>query len=48
MFLYREELYKPTPMNRYTAELIIAKNREGMCSTIQMAFNGSKTEFKEM
>lgn len=47
MFLYREELYKPTPMNRYTAELIIAKNREGMCSTIQMAFNGSKTEFKE-
>lgn len=48
MFLYREELYKPTPMNRYQAELIIAKNREGMCSTIQMAFNGSKTEFKEM
>lgn len=47
MFLYREKLYKPTPMNRYTAELIIAKNREGMCSTIQMAFNGSKTEFKE-
>lgn len=48
MFLYREEVHKALPINRGKAELIIAKNREGSCRTINMSFCGSKTEFKEI
>ena len=47
MFLYREELYHPTPLNKGQAELIVAKNREGTCRVIPMLFNGAKTEFIE-
>lgn len=47
MFLYRDELYSNNPMNRGTAELIVAKNREGTCRMIPMLFNGSKTQFLE-
>lgn len=47
MFLYREELYNPLPINKGKAELIIAKNREGNKRVIPMLFNGSKTEFVE-
>lgn len=47
MFLFREELYHPTPLNKGQAELIIAKNREGTCRVIPMLFNGAKTEFIE-
>lgn len=47
MFLFREELYHPTPLNKGQAELIIAKNREGACRVIPLLFNGAKTEFIE-
>ena len=47
IFLYREELYHPTPLNKGQAELIVAKNREGTCRVIPMLFNGAKTEFIE-
>lgn len=47
MFLYRDELYNPSPMSKGTAELIIAKNREGTCRMIPLLFNGAKTEFIE-
>ena len=48
MFINREEIYNPTPLNKGKAELIIAKNREGTTRAIQMCFNGSATEFREM
>lgn len=48
MFINREEVYNPTPLNKGKAELIIAKNREGTTKTIPMVFNGSATEFTEM
>lgn len=48
MFINREEIYNPTPLNKGKAELIIAKNREGTTKSIQMCFNGSATEFREM
>lgn len=47
MFLYREEVYNPSPICKGKAELIIAKNREGTTRVIPMVFNGSKTEFRE-
>ena len=47
MFIYRDEVYNPSPMSRGKAELIIAKNREGSCRMIPMLFNGSKTQFLE-
>ena len=48
MFINREEIYNPTPLNKGKTELIIAKNREGTTKSIQMCFNGSATEFREM
>ena len=48
MFIHREEIYNPTPLNKGKAELIVAKNREGPTKSIQMCFNGSATEFREM
>lgn len=47
MFLYRDELYNPNPLSKGTAELIVAKNREGTCRIIPLLFNGAKTEFIE-
>lgn len=47
MFLYRDELYNPNPISKGTAELIVAKNREGSCRIVPMLFNGAKTEFIE-
>ena len=47
MFLFREEVYDPTPMNRGSAELIVAKQRQGRTGTIPLIFNAGKTEFRE-
>ena len=47
IFIYRDEYYHPTPLNKGQAEIIIAKNREGTCRMIPMLFNGAKTEFIE-
>lgn len=47
MFIYRDEVYDPTPMNRGTAEIIVAKNRQGRTGTIDMVFEANRTRFKE-
>lgn len=47
MFLFREEVYDPTPMNKGSAELIVAKQRQGRTGKIDLIFNAGKTEFKE-
>lgn len=47
MFLYREEVYSPTPMNKGMAELIVAKQRQGRTGTIDLVFNAGRTEFRE-
>ena len=47
MFLFREEVYSPTPMNKGQAELIIAKQRQGRTGTLDLIFNAGKTEFLE-
>ena len=47
IFLYRDEVYDPTPMNRGLAEFIVAKNRQGRTGTINMVFEANRTRFKE-
>lgn len=47
MFLFREEVYDPTPMNKGNAELIVAKQRQGRTGILPLLFEASKTTFKE-
>lgn len=47
MFIYRDEVYNPTPLNRGEAELLIRKNRQGRTGCIPMVFEASRTRFKE-
>lgn len=48
MFVYRHEVYYPQePEGKGKAELIIRKNRQGSCKTIDLLFEASKTKFKE-
>lgn len=48
MFIYREELYKPTEENRGKAQLIIAKQRNGPIGAIDLAFIREYTKFEEL
>lgn len=49
MFVYRGEYYDREDVSlRGLAEVIIAKQRDGMCGTLPFAFNSSKCEFKEV
>ncbi len=46
MFIYREEVYKPTPENTGLAELIIAKQRNGPIGTSDLVFIKEFTRFE--
>ncbi|MGH9749369.1 MAG: replicative DNA helicase [Candidatus Polarisedimenticolia bacterium] len=48
MFIYREEVYKPTEENRGKARLIIAKQRNGPIGTLDLAFIREYTKFEEL
>jgi len=48
MFIYREEVYKPTEENRGRAQIIIAKQRNGPIGTIDVAFLREYTKFEEI
>lgn len=46
LFIYREELYNPDNEEaRNTADIIIAKHRNGPVGTVRLAFNASQTRF---
>lgn len=47
LFLWREELRKPTPENAGTAELILGKQRNGPIGTIMLKFLPNITKFVE-
>lgn len=47
MLLYREEYYKPTPHNKGSAELIIAKNRDGVVGTVRLQWRPQTVKFEE-
>ncbi len=48
MFLYREAYYDKTCENPNIAECIIAKNRHGETSTVELAWNGQYTKFENL
>ena len=49
-FIYRDEVYNKEPDNpkKGTAEIIVAKNRNGAIGTAHMVFNGQFTRFEEL
>jgi replicative DNA helicase len=48
LFIFREEIYKPTEENRGRAQIIIAKQRNGPIGTIDMAFIREYTKFEDL
>ena len=46
MFIYRDEIYNPDSQDKGTAELIVAKHRNGSTGTIRMTFIGEYTRFE--
>jgi replicative DNA helicase len=46
MFIYREEVYKPTEENRGLADIIIAKQRNGPTDTVPLTFLREFTRFE--
>lgn len=47
-FIYRDEVYNPDSPDAGTAELIIAKHRNGTCGTLRFAFLGKYCRFDEL
>ena len=46
MFIYRDEVYNPESEDKGTAEIIIAKQRNGPIGTVRLAFIGQNTRFE--
>jgi replicative DNA helicase len=46
MFIYRDHVYKPTEENRGSAELIVAKQRNGPTDTVNLVFLREFTRFE--
>jgi replicative DNA helicase len=45
LFIYRDEVYNPTPENAGVAELIVAKQRNGPVGKVPLTFLGKFTRF---
>jgi replicative DNA helicase len=48
MFIYRDEIYNPDSADRGTAEIIVAKHRNGPTGSTQLAFLDHVTRFANM
>ncbi len=48
MFIHRESLYNPETENPNTADLIIAKHRNGPAGTIRLGFEATQTRFYDL
>lgn len=48
MFIYRDEVYNPESKDKGTAEIIIAKQRNGPIGTSRLAFMGHLTKFGDL
>ncbi|MHB8671435.1 MAG: DnaB-like helicase C-terminal domain-containing protein, partial [Acidimicrobiales bacterium] len=48
LFIYRDEIYHPETADRGTAEIIVAKHRNGPTATTRLAFLDRYTRFANM
>ncbi len=48
LFIYREEMYEPDTEAKNTADIIIAKHRNGPTGTVRLSFEASQTRFREL
>jgi replicative DNA helicase len=48
MFLYRDEVYEPTPENAGLAEVIVAKQRNGPTGVVRLSFLAHLTRFESL
>ena len=48
MFIYRDEVYNPESADRGSAEIIVAKHRNGPTGTVELAFVGNYARFANM
>ena len=48
MFIYRDEVYNPDSPDRGTAEIIVAKHRNGPTGKVRLAFLDHYTRFANM
>lgn len=46
LFIYRDEVYNPESADKGTAEIIIAKQRNGPIGTVRLTFLGQYTRFE--
>jgi replicative DNA helicase len=48
MFIYRDEVYNTESADRGSAEIIVAKHRNGPTGTVELAFVGNYARFANM
>ena len=48
MFIYRDEVYNPNSESKGSAEIIVAKHRNGECGVRRLAFIGQYTKFADL
>lgn len=48
LMVYRDEVYNPDSPDKGTAELIVAKNRQGAIGTVRLAYIGDQTRFETL